>query len=284
MPVHDIAVLDVGGTSIKTGVVRGADVELGPTLPTLASGDAETILTRLAEAADAALELAGGDGRSSGAHGLAVAFPGPFDLEAGAALIRGLHKFDAIHGVRLEPQLRDRTAIGERPLVFVRDNEAAGVGEAIAGAGRSHQRVLTITLGTGVGACLTDDGTPVETVGSLIVERLARRPTQWGRADDVLSARGLAERLGVDITALREAVADPARAGELSDHGRRLGTFLAPVVAEVGANAVVVGGGLVDAFERFGPSLRAALAPTPCVPALLGARGPLLGAARLAFG
>jgi glucokinase len=284
MPSHAIAVLDVGGTSIKTGVVRGIDVQHGRSLPTLATADAETIVARLAEAADVALGLADSGGTLGGALGLAVAFPGPFDLEAGAARIRGLHKFDAIHGLALAPELRARTMIGDRPIVFVRDNEAAGVGEAVAGAGRGHARVLTITLGTGVGACLTEHGVPIETVGPLIVERLARRDTPWGRADDVLSARGLADRLGVDVTALRDAVANPASAAAVSEHGHRLGTFLAPVVDEVGAHAVVIGGGLADAFDRFGAPLRSALGPTPCTPAELGARGPLLGAARLAFG
>ncbi len=273
-----IAALDVGGTSIKTGVVRGDDVSEGPTLPTMASAPAGVILARLAEAADTALALAGPD-----ALGLAIAFPGPFDLDAGTALIVGLSKFDAIHGRPLRPELRARTAIGARPIVFVRDNEAAGVGEAIAGAGRGCRRVLTITLGTGVGACLTDGGVPVTDVGDLCLERLALQPTPWGRADDVLSARGLAGRLGVTTADLRAAVDDPSSTQVVADYGRRVGEFLSPVVAAVAADVVVIGGGLVAAFDLFGPSLRRALAGAPCVPASLGARGPLLGAARLAF-
>lgn len=273
-----VAVLDVGGTSIKGGVVRGREVGHTPPIPTLANSAAEVIFEQLAEATDAALELAG-----PGAVGLAIAFPGPFDRTAGAPLMHGLHKFDSIYSVELRPELRARTTIDDSPIKFVHDNEAAGVGEAIEGAGRGIGRVLTVTLGTGVGTCLTDHGIPVPLIGDLTVKRLALRETQWGRADDALSARGLAMRLGVSTDELREAVDSGDVSTTVRDHGDRLGTFLAPVVEEVDADMVVIGGGLAAAFDLFGPALQTALGPTPCVPAALGADGPLLGAAVLAF-
>lgn len=280
-----IAVLDVGGTAIKTGAVRDGAAETGPSLPTLATADTETVLDRLAEAATSALDLAG-----IGVDGLAIAFPGPFDLAAGTALIRGLHKFDSIHGVDLRAALHERVpAVAEgRPVEFVHDNEAAGVGEAVHGAGRGANRVLTVTLGTGVGACLTEAGRVIRRVddrhlGKLEVERLARLDTPWGRADDVLSARGLADRIGVPTLELRAAVDDPAHSDVVAEHGIRVGTFLASVVGALSPDLVVVGGGLVDAYDRFGDEIERALAPLPCIPAELGASGPLLGAAHLAF-
>jgi glucokinase len=293
-----VAVLDVGGTAIKTGAVtvdsesessvdrlvdRAVDrvvdrVVEGAVVPTRATGTADVILVQLARAADASLTLAG-----PYAVGLAIAFPGPFDLVAGAAMIEGLGKFDAIRGLALAPEIRKRTSIGARPIEFVRDNEAAGVGEAVAGAGRGFDRCLTVTLGTGLGSCLTDHGRPVATVGDLSIEFLALRSTPWGRADDVLSARGLAVRLGVQPDGLRTALDDPGQAAAVADHGHRLGTFLAPVVAELDVDVVIVGGGIAAAFARFGPALQQSLGTTPCVPAALGPRGPLLGAALLAF-
>jgi len=273
-----IAVLDVGGTSIKGGVVRGTEVEHTPSVPTLANSSADVILGQLAKSANSALTRSG-----PGTVGLAIGFPGPFDLQAGAALIQGLHKFDSIYGLELRPELRTRTTVANLPIEFVRDNEAAGVGEAVEGAGRGVGRVLTITLGTGMGTCLTDQGMPVPKVGELSVERLARRETQWGSADDVLSARGLAGRLGVATTDLRDVIGEPASREIVQDHGRRVGAFLSPIVEELGADIVIIGGGLAAAFHLFGPALERALSPTPCVPAALGADGPLIGAAILAF-
>jgi glucokinase len=280
-----VAVLDVGGTSIKSGVVdvdrpsRGAGaVTIGASVPTRATEEADVVLGQLAIAIDGAARRA-----AAGLVGLAIAFPGPFDVVGGRAMIRGLHKFDSIYGLELRPLLAARIGRPDLPIRFVRDSEAAGVGEAVFGAGRDAGRVLTVALGTGLGSCLTDDGIVIETVGDLDIENLAQRSTPHGRADDVLSARGLADRLGVATADLRSVIDGDRAAPVVSDHGRRLGAFLAPVVDELTVDLVVIGGGLVAAFDRFGPALRDALRPIPCVPAELSAAGPLLGAARLAF-
>jgi glucokinase len=280
-----VAVLDVGGTSIKTGVVdidqgsRGAGaVTIGPLIPTRATETADVVLGQLATAIDSVVAQA-----SAAPVGLAIAFPGPFDVACGRPLIRGLHKFESIYGLELRPLLAARIKRPDLPIGFVRDSEAAGVGEAVFGAGRDGGRVLTVALGTGLAACLTDDGVVIETVGALEIEKLAQRSTPDGRADDVLSARGLADRLEVATADLRTVIDDDRAAPVVLDHGRRLGEFLAPVADELTVDLVVVGGGLVAAFDRFGGALRDALVPVPCVPAELGAAGPLLGAARLAF-
>jgi len=150
-----IAARGVGGTSMKSGVVdadhesRGADaVVLGTTIPTRATEGADVV--QLATAIDGAVEQA-----TTAVAGVALAFPGPFDVSRGRALIRGLHKFDSIYGLELRPLLAERISRPDLQIRFARDSEAAGVGEATFGAGRGGGRVLTITLGTGLGSCLT---------------------------------------------------------------------------------------------------------------------------------
>lgn len=295
-PVTRIIALDVGGTSIKTGLVTGDRVALGPSLPTRSGEAADVVLTQLAAAVDAAGVLTTEEA-SGTAVGVAIAFPGPFDVTGGRALIRGLHKFESIYGLDLRTELRRRLAAtgspsADLPIEFARDSESAAMGEAVFGAGRDGGRVLTVTIGTGLGACLTEADRSagsveevhvVEVVGELEIEKLAQRPTTGGRADDVLSARGLADRLGVNTTDLAARVAEPDASDAVADHGRRLGEFLAPVVAELDVDLVVVGGGLVAVFDLFGERLRTALGHTRCEPATLGAGGPLLGAALLTF-
>jgi glucokinase len=291
--MSSIVALDVGGTAIKSGVValgrvtahaRPLDaVAMGPSIPTRSTESADIVLGQLAEAALSAAAIA-----DDAVAGLAIAFPGPFDLAGGRALIRGLHKFESIYGLDLRDALRRRLegaepALAGTPIEFARDSESAGVGEAVFGSGRSGERVLTVTIGTGLGACLTAGGHVVEVVGDLLIETLAQRPTDGGRADDVLSARGLADRLGIETSAIRTLVGEPAVVDAIRDHGARLGAFLRPVTDELDVDLVVVGGGLVNAFDVFGSSLRSAIGATRCEPATLGAGGPLLGAALLAF-
>ena len=279
-----VAVLDVGGTSIKTGSVEFVDgsgprIEVGPTLPANSTEDADVVLASLAAGVDAALDVAGRE-----VCGVAIAICGPFDIDAGISRMQGVHKFEGIYGLDIRLALRDRSTVSDLPIRFARDAESAGTGEALEGAGNGVDRVLTITVGTGLGTCLTDHASPVEFIDGVGVEHLAMRDTPWdGRADDVLSAHGLAARLGVDMIALRTAVEDPANASVVSDHGTRLGVFLSSVVAEFDAHLVVIGGGFSAAFDRFGPALQAAIGATPVRPAALGSAGPLLGAAHLTF-
>ena len=279
-----IAAMDVGGTSIKTGAVRFSDdgeprIEVGPALPTNSSEVADVVLDSLAAGADAALDVAGRE-----VAGLAIAICGPFDIDAGISRMRGVHKFEAIYGVDLRAALRDRSSVSRLPIRFARDAESAGTGESLVGAGAGVDRVLTMTVGTGLGTCLTERAQPVEFIDDFGVEHLAMRQTPWGgRADDVLSAHGLADRLGVAMGDLRAAVDDPANADIVRDHGTRLGTFLAPVIVEFDAHLVVIGGGFSAAFDRFGPALQAAIGTVPVRPAALGTAGPLLGAAHLTF-
>ena len=123
---------------------------LGTTIPTRATEGADVVLGQLATAIDRAVEQA-----TTAVAGVALAFPGPFDVARGRAPIRGLHKFDSIYGLELRPLLADRISRPDLRIGFARDSEAAGVGEATFGAGRGGGRVLTITLGTGLGSCLT---------------------------------------------------------------------------------------------------------------------------------
>jgi glucokinase len=261
-----IGALDVGGTNIKSGRVTGRTVELCPTIAARSREPAEIVLGQLA----AAVRGLGSVDR------IAIAMPGPFDHAAGVSRMHDVSKFEAIYGIPLAPELRRRAGLGDEPIVFVHDAEAAGVGEAVAGAGAGFRRVLTITLGTGVGSCLTDGGVPVRRVGDLSVDELAMRPTPHGRADDVLSVRGLATLAGADRSKLVDVLAGARGDDILAEYGRRIEDFLAPTVVELDAEVVVFGGGAAASYDRFAVQLS-----FPHRRATLGAEGPLLGAALL---
>lgn len=265
-PVTTVGALDVGGTNIKSGRVSGGTVELCPTIPALSRKAADVVLGQLA----AAVRGVGEVGR------VAIAMPGPFDHAAGVSRMLDVNKFEAIYGIPLAPELRRRAGLADQPIVFVHDAEAAGVGEAVAGAGAGTRRVLTITLGTGVGSCLTDGGVPVRRVGDLSVDELAMRPTPHGRADDVLSVRGLAALAEVERSELVAALTGERGDQILREFGRRIDDFLAPAVDELHAEMVVVGGGAAASYDRFAAELS-----FPHRRATLGAAGPLLGAALL---
>lgn len=96
--------LDVGGTEIKGCVsdASGRKTRIRK-FPAHAQKSAEKILDNLA---GICRKLAGEtDGMIRGAG---MAIPGPFDYEHGISRMQGLNKYDAIYGIPLEPEIRER--------------------------------------------------------------------------------------------------------------------------------------------------------------------------------
>jgi len=284
-----VIALDVGGTSVKSAwVAPGGRVIGEPAItPIDSSGESEGILGTFAQILSTHL----GQAQTSNAIGVALGFPGPFDYGAGICLIEGVEKYGAIYGVNMRDALRAKLDLGDLPILFRNDAEAAAVGEARYGAGSNYRRLIGVTLGTGCGSAFLVDGMPV-TSGPGVPPNGWLYPVLFRgmRADDVFSRRGLAARLrAASITELKVKEAmGAARAGDVTARqvfeafGADLGTFLNSFAVAFAAEAVLVLGRIASAIDLFGPPLRQAL----CVPALPGERGPaaaLLGAADLLF-
>lgn len=282
-----VIALDVGGTSVKSALVAPEGRVIGEPVitPIDSSGDAESILSTFAQIIHTHL----GQAQTSTVIGVALGFPGPFDYAAGICLIEGVEKYSAIHGVNMRDALRVRLNLGDLPILFRNDAEAAVVGEARYGAGRDFQRLIGVTLGTGCGSAFLVDGVPV-TSGPGVPPNGWLYPILFRgiRADDVFSRRGLEARLrasGITERNVKDAAA-AARAGNVGarqvfeSFGADLGSFLNSHAVAFAADAVLVLGRIAGAIDLFGPPLRQALS----VPALPGERGPdaaLLGAADL---
>jgi glucokinase len=82
--------------------------------------------------------------------GASLAFPGPFDYENGISRMQ--HKLHSLYGVDLKSSLATRFHWNPAQLRFLNDAAAFTLGEAGAGAAQGAQRILGITLGTGIGA------------------------------------------------------------------------------------------------------------------------------------
>jgi glucokinase len=288
-PSARVIALDVGGTSVKSALVApGGHVLENPSItPVDSSGESENILNTFAQIIRAHL----GESQTSDLLGVALGFPGPFDYAAGICLIEGVEKYGAIYGLNMRDALRSRLDLGDLPVLFRNDAEAAVVGEARYGAGRDYRRLIGVTLGTGCGSAFLVDGLPVTSGPGVPLNGWLYPVLFRGlRADDVFSRRGLEARLrsanATEHTVKNAAVA--ARAGdEKARHvfeafGNDLGTFLNSFAATFAAEAVLILGRIAGAMDLFGPSLRQALS----VPAMPGERGPdaaLLGAADLLF-
>ena len=257
-----VVALDVGGSSIKAGMVAGrhpfGEVTITELDHAARSGE---LIERFVTAIDSLPDGAG--------EPIAIAVPDPFDHVGGVSMMR--HKFAALHGIPLVNLLSGLTGRGIRTC---NDAAAAVVGAAVGGAGVGHGRVLGITLGTGLGAAFVVGGrVVVEEAGLVTGDLYRRRLTSGGTADDLLSARAYVRRLGDGP--------DAHTVG--AEFGRDLAEFLDPIVDRLDADVLVVGGGGIVSFDDFAPTLQAGL-PVPVEIARLDRWAPLVGAAEVCFG
>ena len=247
----DVPVLEVGGSHVTAAVVspdtwavnvvERADLE--------SQKAAEVVLGQLATAARK-LPLA---------KGLAVALPGPFDVETGIAWYRGQGKFDNLYGYNVGESLRDLLDLEQ--ILFMNDAEAFAVGEWTAGEVRGIDRCVGVTIGTGIGTAFLADGYVVregDTVppgGELYKTSYDGKPLEdWISARAILRAyfarTGQEEpEIGVkEIAERARGGADDARDVLLEAFGV-LAAALTPWLERFGVTKVVLGGSISGAFD-----------------------------------
>ncbi|HEX6261377.1 MAG TPA: ROK family protein [Actinomycetota bacterium] len=223
-----------------------------------------------------------------------------------------------------EVPLRDlvRRRIG-LPCVVDNDANAAAWGEFRFGAGRGLRHVLLVTVGTGIGGGLIQNGRLYRgahgfaaEIGHIIVEpdgppcgcgnrgcweqmasgqaleRMAREAALGDPAGPIARTAGGRPPVGPDVVAAA-AAGDPAAGTILETVGRRLGEGLAGLANVLDPEAIVVGGGMAEIGAPFlDPArvrfLEAVEAPDhrpeiPILQAVLGNDAGAIGAAAMAL-
>jgi glucokinase len=137
--------LDVGGTSMKAGVVDDAGVSLSAvSLSTEAHKGQEHGLGRMAETIRAAVNAA--HLTMDDIAGIGVATPGTMDIPGG--LILDPPNLKPWRNVPVRQYIADEFG---KPTAFQNDANAAAFGEFWSGAGRGARSMVLFTLGTGIG-------------------------------------------------------------------------------------------------------------------------------------
>ena len=292
--------LDVGGTAIKAGAVS----ETGQILfrESLPLGDSQSLESLLS----AMVSLA----RKAGVEDqLGVGIAGLVNREAGSVEISP--NLPDIEGVELRKLLAAHLGFEEHQVSLENDANAAAFGEVVMGAARDIENSLMITLGTGIGGSLVQEGRLVRGEGGLAGE-LGHLVVDPSGILCGCGSRGCAETLASGSAAIRRAreaglphsapgdvarLCEEARAGQtqcldlLHAIGRDLGHTLAAAVTLLDIRTIVVGGGFGAALDLLEPgiesgieerSFRCASRKITLLPAALGADAGWIGAGRLA--
>jgi glucokinase len=277
-----VPALEIGGTHVAAALLAPPWTPIDEQVhrcPLRADGTADEIVEDLLRAAAAI-------GPQPSAR-WGVAIPGPFDYAGGIGRFEGVGKFDALRGVALGEILRRE--LDAAHVTFLNDAHAFAIGEWRAGTAFGHDRVLVLTLGTGVGSCFLDRGTPVADGPDVPPEGRADLLTIDGAPlEDTVSRRAILARAGAGPDVDVRDLAERARAGDaaaralFSDAFAALGRAMAPWVRRFGASLVVVGGAIAASWDLVAAPLHAGLSDgrveLPVVPASSAHAG-LVGAA-----
>jgi glucokinase len=282
-----VIAIDVGGSSTKSAVVsRDLDI-LTPVIntPLNSAGTADEIIGTLAGTINRHLA------ESDAIQGVSFGFPGPFEYDKGICRVFGLTKFEAIYGYHIPTSLEPLLTRAALPMRFQNDADVAIFGEVKYGVGRSYQRVIGLTLGTGLGSGFMADGKLI-TDGPDVPAGGEVFPLffEGQGSDDLFSTRGLLARFrqnGVEVRDVASAVRNIDQYGApvtaaFEDFGRGLGQFLEPLVENFRAEAVVMLGGIAQASDYFVPAMQQTLS-IPLLRGELGSRAPILGLTDLFF-
>jgi glucokinase len=256
-----VLTFDVGGSHVSAAVCFRDHYRLGP----LASALHESIETS-AGFLDLLVRL--GSQAAEGFDGgiaATLAVPGPFDLEAGVSQMR--HKLPYLYGVDLRRALAPRFGCDPSLIQFLNDADAYLLGEVGAGAARGFERVIGLTLGTGIGSAFALGGKVVtEGSGAPKDGEIWNLPYETGTVEDFVSARAItanyARRTGHTRSAAELGAAAPkdsAAREAFAEFGRHLGRVIGSILAGFNPDVVVLGGGIAHSSSWFLPAVRAEL-------------------------
>lgn len=246
--------LDVGGTSIKSGLVDhlGSIVNIQRT-PTPNDPSGKELLATLA----ALIKTYQADDKPSA---VGVCVPGIVDAEKGIAV------FSGTLGWRNLPLVEMLTAATDLPVKLVHDVTASGLAELRVGAARNFSSAVVIAIGTGLAASIILDGKiyrPHPAVGEMgHVPTKNRRPCVCGKLGclEMTCSGGALSRNYEAITGKNipaHEIIDRAEAGESvaselwQEFLEELGFACHYIASFLGPEAIVIAGGFGYLGERI---------------------------------
>lgn len=278
-----ILALDMGGTNIKGGVFAADGRPLGETAqtPVNSSGEREEVLSTIGSFVRMLTE-------GTAVEAVSVSTPGPFRYRDGVSDMT--RKYPALNGVPLREEIRRRGGLKEdTPVEFLSDANAYLIGERFYGAGRGCDHLGAVTLGTGLGYSVMEDGAVLVNENGRPYDLPCFDPFRDGVLENLVSGTGVAKeyerRTGRATTAKEMAERrDEVSLEVFREMGRELGRAMRPRAERHHMKRFVVGGQMALAMELFADELRAELPGVEVVRAENIADAALFGAAAHTLG
>jgi glucokinase len=236
--------VDLGGTKVEVGAVRGAAVQRLCRHP-ISAHEAEAVV--LGEVVEAIAELFDGS-----VVGIGCGVPSVIDLATGTVL--EVENIPAWKRVPLKARLEERFGV---PVVVNNDANAFAVGEHVFGKGRGVCDLVGMTLGTGLGSGVIINGR-LYCGRNCGAGELGAMPFKGMTVEDYCAGRFFLREAGVagDVVHQR-ALAGDREAIRLYEHyGRELAGAVMIAAYAYDPEAVILGGSISRAYPLFRASMR----------------------------
>lgn len=143
-PFPLVVSVDLGGTQIRSAVLRGATLLSRVSLLTGEETSPEIVIPRMWEAVEQALTVA--EVTLDQVAGIGIGAPGP--LDSGTGVVFSPPNLAGWHNVPLQNVFFTRFNV---PIFIENDANAAALAEYMFGAGRGSQEIVYLTISTGIG-------------------------------------------------------------------------------------------------------------------------------------
>jgi len=298
VPECGVIGIDIGGTTVKGGLLLpDGSRRVASPLPTQLGSGASTFLDNLAHWI----------GELGSTCPLGIGVPGVF--VPGTRKLADTPNLGALVGCDLAQELGLRLGREAPSIAVGNDANLAALGEQWMGAGRGHENLVMVTLGTGVGGGIILNGQLFEgsagrggEVGHIKIHEGGLAPIACGCGNfgclETFASASAAQRLAREagLPTDLDSLADAARNTHgpervlLESIGKDLGRGLAQILILLDIETFVIGGGFGAALDILLPGIHEGIAErdftsrTPRIlAAQLGANAGWLGAARYAL-
>lgn len=248
---HAILGLDIGGTSIKAGLLLGGQLQAIRSIPTPALESQELILETLAAFIESYLPQS--------FAGIGIGIPGLVDAQMGIVL--GLANIPSFQHVELRDFLVNRFG---KPVWINNDANCFALGVHQFGIGQGFQNLVGITLGTGVGAGIIIHGKLYSGVNSAAGEWCGT-PYLDRIFEDYCSGKFFNRVYQSKPKTLAKLAqeGDPIALQAFDEFGRHVGELLKVILFSLAPEAIVLGGSIRKTYPLFEKSMRATLQTFP---------------------
>ncbi|MFD2742039.1 MULTISPECIES: ROK family protein [Sphingobacterium] len=253
---------DIGGTHITSAIV---DTEtwliLSDTITRQhvdSSTDAKSILLSWTDCMHACI-----NNSKKEINEIGIAMPGPFDYEEGRSLMIGQTKYDSLYQmVVTQPIIENLVGLPIKKISYINDAAAFLQGEIFAQGLDYKDKILGITLGTGLGSAVWSNGQKAFDAA------LWEAPFRDTIFEEFLVTRWFTKRFneltGLTKPGLKEILEEHGELREtailLDEYVKHLLDFLAYFSSQHGATDFIIGGNITKAWNKICASQRSAIA------------------------